>query len=224
MTGARRGARGAGRGGRDAAGGARRAAAIAMLAWLMPAAAAAQIVGQTIPHASDGQMEPSRLWLVAGVASGTVRGSCQTCEEATPYRHSASVLGSFGYRVNDRMDVGAELFWMPSDTGQGRVRTTHLDAVAQFRPWRSHGFFLKGGAGMAFVRNWIDAVGPNAINSKALSVVIGGGWHFRPAARLGFEVFAAQHAAAIGDIKTADADVPDVMGNFWSIGAAIVIR
>lgn len=62
-------------------------------------------------------------------------------------------------------------------TCSGHVRTTHVDAVAQFRPWASHGFLLKGGAGMAFVRNWVDAAGPNAINSKVLWVVIGGGWH-----------------------------------------------
>ena len=62
------------------------------------------------------------------------------------------------------------------------------------------------------------------MSNQALSVVMGGGWHVRPAARLGLELFAAQHAAAIGDLKTADADVPDIMGNFWSIGAAIVIR
>ena len=80
------------------------------------------------------------------------------------------------------------------------------------------------GAGMAFVRNWVEAVGPHAINSKALSVVIGGGWYFHPAARLGLQVFATQHAAALGDLKTTDTDVPDVMANFWSIGAAIVIR
>ena len=66
------------------------------------------------------------------------------------------------------------------DTADGRIRTTHFDAVAQFRPWRSQGFFLKGGAGMAFVRNWVDATGPDAINSKALSVVIGAGWVFNP--------------------------------------------
>ena len=188
---------------------------LTLLGLLVPATALAQ----------DAQSAPaSHLWLVAGVASGTMRGACQTCEEETPYRHSTGVLGNLGYRVNPRMDVGAEIFWMPADTASGRVRTTHFDAVAQFRPWVSRGFFLKGGAGMAFVRNWVDGAGPNAINSKALSVVIGGGWHFRPSSRLGVELFASQHAAAIGDLKTADADVPDIMGNFWSIGAALVIR
>ena len=113
---------------------------------------------------------------------------------------------------------------MPVTTeGGDRIRTTHLDAVAQFRPWASKGFFVKGGAGMAFVRNWIDLAGPPT-TSKALSVVIGGGWMFEPSARLGVQLFGAQHAAALGDLVTSTADVQDVMGNFWSLGAALVVR
>lgn len=134
------------------------------------------------------------------------------------------MLANVGYRVNDRMDVGAEIFWMPVDTREGRIRTTHLDALAQFRPWASQGFFLKGGAGMAFVRNWVDAIGPEAINQKALSVVIGAGWAFRRAERVGLQLFGSQHVAALGDLKTPDDDVEDVVGNFWSLGAAVVIR
>ena len=106
--------------------------------------------------------------------SATVRGDCQTCEEDFPYRHGPGILANAGYRVNPRMDVGAEIFWVPLETASGTLNTTHIDAIAQFRPWRTHGFFIKGGAGMGFIRNWVDAIGPGAINSKALSVVIGG--------------------------------------------------
>ena len=166
----------------------------------------------------------SRLWIVAGGASATVRGDCQTCEEDYPYRHGGSILANFGYRANPRMDVGAEIFWVPLETASGTLNTTHIDAVAQFRPWRTHGFFMKGGAGMAFVRNWVDTLGSGAINSKALSIVVGGGWAFRTEQRVGFQLFASQHAGALGDLKTADSDVPDVMGNYWSIGAALVFR
>ncbi len=168
--------------------------------------------------------EGSKLWLVGGGAFAVVRGDCQTCEEDYPYRKTGSVLVNIGRRVNARMDVGVEVFWVPMESGGGRINTTHFDGVAQFRPWTSQGFFLKGGAGMAFVRNWVDGVGPSAINSKALSVVIGGGWAFRPTARVGFQLFAAQHVAALGDLTTLDGDIPDVVGNFWSLGAAIVIR
>jgi hypothetical protein len=196
-----------------------------VLAWLASSVAAAQSAPPAPPAvATDGAAEASRLWLVAGGTLGTVRGDCQTCEEDFPYRHSGGVLANVGYRVNDRMDVGGELFWMPVDTAQGQILTTHIDAMAQFRPWASQGFFLKGGAGMAFVRNWVDAIGPDPINSKAWSVVIGGGWAFRPADRVGLQVFGAQHVAALGDLQTAAEDIPDVVGNFWSLGVAIVIR
>jgi hypothetical protein len=196
-----------------------------LLAWLAPSVVAAQSAPAAQPAtAPNQQTDGSKLWLVAGGAFATLLGDCQTCEEDTPYRHAGSVLANVGYRVNDRMDVGAEVFWMPVGTVQGQIRTTHLDAVAQFRPWASQGFFVKGGAGMAYVRNWVDAIGPGSIDSKALSVVIGAGWAFRRAGRVGLQVFGSQHVAALGDLQTAERDVEDVVGNFWSLGVAIVIR
>jgi hypothetical protein len=194
--------------------------AVALLA-LVPAMAVAQAAP---PAASAQPGDTSNLWLVAGGAFATLRGDCQTCEEDYPYRHSGAVLVDVGYRVNARMDVGAELYWMPIDTAQGNIRTTHVDAVAQFRPWSSQGFFLKGGAGMAFVRNWVDVLGSDSYNEKGLSVIIGAGWAFQPAARVGVQVFGMQHAIALGDLQASDSLIPDVVGNRWSLGAAIVIR
>jgi len=182
--------------------------------------AAAPKPGSDAPPSSGA----SNLWITGGGTFSTLRGDCQECDEETPYRHSGGLLANLGYRVNRRMDAGAEVLWMAVDTADGRIRSTHVDAVAQFRPWASQGFFLKGGAGMAFIRNWVDAIGSGAINSKALSVVIGAGWAFRPEERIGFQVFGTQHAAALGDLQTAAGSVPDVMGNFWSLGAGIVIR
>jgi hypothetical protein len=196
------------------------------LAWLCPSPAAAQSAAPapSAQAAQAAESSTSRLWITVGTAFATVRGDCQTCEEDFPYRHAAGFIANAGRRVNDRMDVGAEVFWMPTDTEDGEIRTTHIDAIAQFRPWASKGFFLKGGAGMAFVRNWVDAIGPEAINQKALSVVIGTGWAFRPYERVGFQVFGAQHVGALGDLQTAEHAVEDVVGNFWSLGMSLVIR
>lgn len=200
---------------------------------LVPVAAAAQSTGQPPPADPASPAETSRFWLVLGGAYTTLRADCdapanpeapETCEESFPYRHTGSVLADVGYRVNERADIGVEVIWLPTKTGAGRAHVTHIDAIAQFRPWSTHGFFVKGGAGIAFLRNWVDAVGPSAINQKALSVVIGGGWEFRPTQRLGLQIFAAQHVAAVGDLRTADAEVDNVVGNFWSLGAAIVFR
>ena len=185
---------------------------------LLPVASFAQ------PAAPEPSTSPSRVWLVAGAGSVTVRGDCQTCEEDYPYRSGGTVLANAGYRVNDRADIGGEILWVPVSTDAGQIRVTHFDAIAQFRPWSTRGFFLKGGAGMAFVRNWVDAVGPDPVNSKALSVVIGGGWAFRRSERVGFQIFLSQHAGAIGDLQIASGEVSDVMTNFWTVGAALVFR
>ena len=186
------------------------------------ALAPAMALAQAPPSQPSGVT--SSLWVVAGGAFATVRGDCQECEQDFPYRHSGAVLVDVGYRVNPRMDVGAEVFWMPIDTSQGTIRTTHIDAVAQFRPWASQGFFLKGGAGMAFVRNWVDTLSPDSFNEKGLSVIIGGGWAVRPTSRLGLQFFATQHAFALGDLQASQGLINDVIGNRWSAGAAIVIR
>ena len=189
---------------------------------LTPAMAFAQAAAQAPSTQPPGGA--SNVWFVAGGAFAALRGDCQTCEEDFPYRHSGAVLVDIGYRANPRMDVGAEVYWMPIETSQGTIRTTHFDAVAQFRPWTSKGFFLKGGAGMAFVRNWVDVLGPDSFNEKGLSVLIGAGWVVRPTARLGLQFFATQHAFALGDLQASEGLINDVIGNRWSVGAAVVIR
>ena len=186
-----------------------------VLVWLIAASAVAQ----------EAQPEPpSRLWIVAGAASGTLRGHCQDCAQDFPFRHGPVLTGNAGYRVSPRTDVGVDVFWMQWRNESGRIRATAIDAVAQFRPWTSKGFFVKGGAGMAFVRNWVQTIGPHPDDSKALAVVFGGGWEFKPKGRLGLQLFATQHVGALGDLQTANGAIADVTGNFWSLGAAIVIR
>jgi hypothetical protein len=77
---------------------------------------------------------------------------------------------------------------------------------------------------MAFVRNWVRTLGPDPDDSKALAVVVGGGWEFNPKGRFGLQLFAMQHVGALGDLQTVDGPVADVTGNFWSLGAALVVR
>ena len=54
--------------------------------------------------------------------------------------------------------------------------------------------------------------------------MIGAGWVFAPSARFGLQLFGAQHALALGDLQSSEGQIPDVIGNRWSIGAAVVIR
>ena len=38
------------------------------------------------------------------------------------------------------------------------------------------------------------------------------------------QIFGSQHVGAIGDVSVPEGLIQDVTANFWSIGAAVVIR
>jgi hypothetical protein len=185
---------------------------------------------QATPPANSDVTEQSRMWLVLGGASTTFRGDCQedcVAHGTGDYIHASSVQAIAGTRVNRKMDIGAEASWVPATSRDGvDIRTTFLLAAAQFRPWQSQGFFVRGGMGMAFVRNFVygQSGAQPPITSKALGLGYAAGWAFRRSDRVGLQVFGSQHVAALGDFQTGGATATDVIANFWSVGAAIVIR
>jgi hypothetical protein len=202
------------------------------LAWLSWAAAilfggAAVAGAQQAPQAAAGTSAPvSRLWILGGGASTTMLGDCHDCE-ATTYLHTGSVVAGIGRSLNRRADLGAEVLWTPTTLTTGEtIRVTFVMASLQFRPWHTRGFFVRASSGMAFVRNWLGTVEDDApsIRSKAFGLGIGAGWEWRTSRRVGFQVFGAQHAAALGDLESRERTAENVMGNFWSVGGALVIR
>ena len=170
----------------------------------------------------------SRAWIAIGGASTTLQGACgEGCDLESPYFNTGSVLANVGYRVHRRMDTGLEIFWIPSHSaGAEKIHSTFLIGVAQFRPWEGRGFSVKGGMGMAFIRNWV--YGPTGANppftSKALGLTYGAGWTFRRNQRLGVQIFAAHHVATLGDFETGQMKADNVIANFWSLGGTLVIR
>ena len=202
------------------------------LACLAPVTARAQAATTPAadPAAPPPAAEPSRLWLVLGGASTTLRGDCQEdcpAHGSGAYLHTGSVLGIVGYRLGEHMDVGVEVSWVPAELTTGdTARSTFILGAAEYKPWADRGFFLKAAVGMAFVRNFqYDANGtlPPA-TSKGLGLSYSGGWTFRKQERVGLQLFGAQHVVALGDFQLGQTTINDVLGNYWSLGAAIVIR
>ena len=132
-----------------------------VLLWLAPAAVQAQssAAPSQPPAADTAPADPGNFWFGVGGAYVVRRGDCTTCEQDFPFLHDMGLLIDIGRRINPQMDVAAEVYWTPTSSSDDRANVTHLDAIAQYRLWKSHGFFLKGGAGMALVRNWVDVTG-----------------------------------------------------------------
>ena len=195
-----------------------------LLVWLTPGRAMAQTApAPPAPAPTD----PGRPSLLVGVFSTTSLGDCTDCE-GVPYRTTPSVFISPAWSLNARADLGAEIMWVASRSSDSdRVRVTFLLASLQFRPWVRHGFFLRTGAGMAFVHNWVlSQLGETdtAFRSKAFALEIASGWEWRLWRHGGVQLFGAQHVGALGDLQTSDRRLENVMSNFWSLGGAIVFR
>jgi hypothetical protein len=199
----------------------------------MATAAAAQQPAQTPPTKAPAQAGPTdgiRPWIVVGGGYTSVLGDCPDCTQEPFYANAGSFLTDLGVSLNSRADIGAELMWVPSKSVTGEtIRTTYVMAIGQFRFWKNKGFFVKGGGGMAFVRNWVVDLSGGAdptppFTSKALSVGIGAGWEFKVSPRFGVELYGSQHVAALGDLQANQTRIENVIGNFWTIGGAIVFR
>jgi hypothetical protein len=183
-----------------------------------------------IAAAQDGTLPPSSArggpWIVVGGSTTSILGDCTDCP-ADNYVHAGGLLAIVGTSLSQRADVGLELFWVPATSAAGDdIRSTYVTGVFQFRPWQSQGFFIRGSTGMAFIRNWIvtDQTGSKSFTSKAFALGLGAGWEWRFARRMGTQVFGAQHVATLGDLTTSTGIVENVVGNYWSVGGAIVIR
>ena len=193
-------------------------AIVALLATPSPASA----------QASGASSDDTRPWIVVGGGSTTLLGDCTDCVEGK-HQHTGSLLINAGASLSQRTDVGAEVLWVPAHLPTGEdLRATYVMAAVQFRPWRSSGFFVKAGIGTAFIRNWVvdleqTGKAPQYI-STAFGLGLGAGWEWRTRSRFGAQIFGSQHVAALGDLNTGTDIADNVIGNFWSAGAAIVIR
>jgi hypothetical protein len=182
--------------------------------------AQAQIASTTTPS------DQRRPFVVVGGGSTTLLGDCTDCPADT-YTHSGGIFGGAGTSLTARTAVGFEVFWMPSEAATGeQIRTTYLMGTFVFQPWRSSGFFFKASTGMALVRNWVVNVDTEDVfTSKAFALGLAAGWEWPLSRRLAAQAFGSQHVAALGDLTTSNATtVENVVGNFWAVGAAIVIR
>ncbi len=202
-------------------------AVLAAFLWVLvlPAAALAQT-----PATSASPPLGSRVWLAAGFGFSAARAGCASCGLDGVSTHSRSLLIDAGLRTNPRVDVGIELLWADLRVdGTVPIRTTFVLGVAQFRPWVNHGLFLRAGVGIGIagngLRSPIDPEPAPPYTTNALAITYGTGWVFQLTRRWALQVHAAQYVAALGELRTTTGtSMKNVVGNYWTIGTAIVFR
>jgi hypothetical protein len=171
----------------------------------------------------------SRLWIAAGGGLGAARVGCEPCDGDGTYRRTRGLSVDAGIRVNPKLDAGAELAWMPISLERGEpIWTTFLLGAAQFSPWTRRGFFVKGGMGLGFVRNWsadlaLQDLAPQ-VTTNAMAMSYGAGWTFRRERRVAVQAYGMHYVAALGDLTTTQTTIQNVVSNYWTLGAGLTIR
>ena len=198
--------------------------ALVMGALLVAAAGTPAYAQATQPAPQD--PPPSRgAWLAAGLGYGAFRTDCTNCERDDLYSSGGSLSLNGGVTVNEQMDAGAEIFWASTAFDAGTYRAAFLLGTAQFRPWRQHGFYLKGGLGLAFVRARISIGGETAESTpKGLGVHYGAGWMFGRDRRVSFAPFAGHYVASLGDLPTPSGTAENPVSNVWFAGVTVLFR
>ena len=188
---------------------------------LVLTAAAAQASAQDAPPAT-----PSRGgWLGVGLGYGAFRTDCNNCTRDDLYSTGGSLAVNGGVSVNGRMDAGGEIFWASTAFDSGEYRAAFLLGIVQFRPWQTHGFYLKGGLGLAFLRSSITVGGETTTSApKGLGVHYGAGWMFGRGRRVSFAPFGGHYVASLGDLPTAGGVAEDPVSNVWFAGVSVFIR
>ena len=192
-----------------------------VMAALVLAAAAATAAAQ------DTQAPPPKHggWLGAGLGYGAFRTDCSNCERDDLYSNGGGLMVGGGIVANDRVAAGGEIFWASTSFESGEYRAAFLLGTVQFVPWRTHGFYLKGGLGLAFIRTTIT-VDEQATTStpKGLGVHYGAGWMFGRGRRVSFAPFGGHYVASLGDVPTAGGVAENPVSNVWFAGVAVFLR
>ena len=183
--------------------------------------------GATSAWAQGGQtVQPSKKWWFgAGAGYMSFRSDCENCEHGDTYTSGRGFLVDAGLTLNEKFDGGAEVFTAVSGDDLNHYRTTYALAIGQFRPWRGHGFFLRGGFGMVFFRGDFAIDGQSAeVSSRGLGVSYGAGWIIGRERRVSFAPFGAQYVATLGDVALPEGSAANAVSNAWMLGVVVLFR
>jgi hypothetical protein len=171
------------------------------------------------------QPEASRWWAGGGGGYLASRTACTLCDSDPPHRDGAAVLFQGGVRVSERLLVGAEVFSTARTSAGTDARNTYLLGVAQYRPFASHGFFLKGGYGLALVKVAVPTEGGQvAARTWGMGLMYGAGWVFREGRRLSIAPVGATYVTTAGDVRTPEGTAENVVANGWFAGIVVMFH
>jgi hypothetical protein len=179
--------------------------------------------------AQSSPLVPGRATAAVGAGFGSATLSCSSCSS----RRESSIAGLIraGVAVSQRFALGVEATGWSKDfgnpTSDATERTWFADLVAQWYPVQTAGFFVKGGGGIAAIREDITTTGlpQTRIDANSSDLVAGLGWDYPVARQLWVTPYADFHHAPQRNAKVNGAASGERLGvNLVHIGIAATWR
>jgi hypothetical protein len=127
--------------------------------------------------------------------------------------------------MNERLLVGGEIFSTRREFETFSLRNTYLLGLVQFRPFATQGFFIKGGYGMASVKDRFTLGGADeSASAWGIGLMYGAGWVFRAGSRVSVAPVGGQYVTTVGSVRVAQGTAQNVVVNSWFLGAVVMFR
>jgi hypothetical protein len=175
----------------------------------------ALFIGTSIPAAAQSR----RIWLSAGIGTGSQQVACQICRGDRNGGWSARVAG--GKRIRPHLDLGAEIHgWTDHTDGIGYRSIAFVPAI-YWRPNRNRPLFLMGGVGYSTYRAAND---DESITTSGLAFAAGGGMDAPLTGRWRFTPFITYTASVLANLKHDRTDVTSAQVSLLQLGLGLTRR
>jgi len=149
------------------------------------------------------------LWFSAGVGAGSATIHCPICQSELGSRGTAG-YARVGTTVNGRLLVGAELNGWMRGSEAGNQRVVSVTGNGYWYPNPRHGYYFKGGFGLARYRQWAtdrnnDEVS-TGISTGGLTGQLGTGYEIRVNPRMSFVPYLNLVGTAQGTLSSERSD------------------
>ena len=149
------------------------------------------------------------LWFSAGLGAGSTSIHCAICAGDLGSRGTAG-YARMGTTLNGRLLVGAELNGWLRGSEDGNQRVLALTGNGYWYPNPRHGYYLKGGFGLASYKQWQtdrnNSDVSTGISTGGLTGQIGTGYEMRVNPRMSFVPYLNLVATAQGALASERSD------------------
>jgi len=194
-------------------------------------AAAALLLGAIATPLAAQRPHRTGLWGEAGFGPGRIRVNCSNCANVIVTRGDGGYLRVGGVLSNsvllgiEASGTSNEAFGFEQGDSSVTADVAGVNVIVLWFPWR-HGFFLKGGVGVADGTFTVRTTPTDSTTTEAFGsgLTFGLGWDLPISRRFALTANAGAFITAIGDVRLPASVADDVIATTYQLTIGLTFR